>query len=214
MFTVDILLNVANVLYAGALFVRDMLWLRSLIFLSGAVLVYWGFLKHDYIYIYWTFFFLAINGVNIVHILLERRRVTLSVEMESIYEAIFRDLNRRDFLNFWNFGTERKIASGDLICREGSVPEDLLFIIEGNAEVLKEEHEVAILGSHSFIAEMSFLTSQRATADVRAEEPMRIQAWSQQKLRDLVQVKPDLLSTLRSILGQDLSRKLKLERQA
>ena len=55
---------------------------------------------------------------------------------------------------------------------------------------------------------MSFFTGSAASADVKAEGPLRLNEWSQSHIQALDQLKPDLLNKMRIILGQDLSKKL------
>ncbi len=61
----------------------------------------------------------------------------------------------------------------------------------------------------SFLAEMSFLTGNPATADVFADGKVRYIFWKQEKLNDLQKINVDMFIKLQNILGKDLSEKVK-----
>ena len=96
--------------------------------------------------------------------------------------------------------------SDETVCREGEVPEALFYLVDGLATVLQDGHKVIELEKHNFLAEMSFLTQEAASADVRVNGKALV--WDRETLNDLEQVKPHLIHALRASIGKDLSQKL------
>ena len=68
-------------LTAFSFYVRDILLLRSLSIVAGLVGVpYYFFVAGgpNWLVIFWLFVFMLINGIRIVHLLIERKRVSFS----------------------------------------------------------------------------------------------------------------------------------------
>ena len=181
----DIILNVSYVLNVVTMFLRQMLPLRM-----GMVVV------------------LAINIIQVVLLLLEKKQIHLTAELEAIHASLFSSLPRRDFLFLWNMGQERTLATDDYIARKGVPQKTICLILEGTARVEKDGQLIATLKPQSFVGEMSFFTGSAASADVKAQGPLRVNEWSQSHIQALEQLKPDLLNKMWVILGQDLSKKL------
>ena len=84
-----------------------------------------------------------------------------------------------------------------------------MLIINGQVIIEKHRKEITRLTVGSFVAEMSFLTSEPASADVKCNGEVEYIAWSQEQLKNLNHINPDLLIKIQVILGKDLSSKLK-----
>ncbi len=71
----DSLINIANILYLLAYFVRDMLWLRVLTVIAAVSLIVYFYLLPDPLMtaVYWNTFFVGLNIYWVVRLLLERR---------------------------------------------------------------------------------------------------------------------------------------------
>lgn len=78
-------------------------------------------------------------------------------------------------------------------------------------DVFVEDRVIARLTPGQFIGEMSFLTGDKATADVRASEPSRVLVWSQEHLNELFNKKATLAFKIRGILGRDVVGKLRTQ---
>jgi hypothetical protein len=204
----DMVLNLSYVLNVVTMFLRQMLPLRM-----GMVVVSCGFfvfalMAGNYSMVAWNVVFLAINIIQVVLLLLEKKQIHLTAELEAIHASLFSSLPRRDFLFLWNMGQERTLATDDYIARKGVPQKTICLILEGTARVEKDGQLIATLKPQSFVGEMSFFTGSAASADVKAQGPLRFNEWSQSHIQALEQLKPDLLNKMWVILGQDLSKKL------
>ena len=68
---------------------------------------------------------------------------------------------------------------------------------------------VATLCRGRFIAEMSFLTGDPASADVIAHGRVTYISWNSEKLKHLRTLNPSLMFNIQSVLEKDLSAKIK-----
>jgi len=201
-------INGSYILTTLAYLVRDILWLRSIALVSEVAMIAYGFLSGNLTISSWNMVFLTINTIQVIRLLLERRPYALPAELEEIYSKVFAIMTPREFMYFWQSGTEKN-AYNSYVCRDGAVQKELMMIISGEVSILKNGAQVARLGAGSFVAEMSFLTGDPASADVYADQEVLYNAWSQEQLRDMNQSNPNMLIKIQVILGKDLSHKLK-----
>ncbi|MCC5815622.1 MAG: cyclic nucleotide-binding domain-containing protein [Leptospira sp.] len=187
--------------------VRDILWLRCLAMVSQVFMVNYGFFKPNFAILSFNSMFLVINTYHVIKLYLERKPIQLPIELDSIYNRTFNSMTTREFLSFWNTGN-RTVVSDRRICQSGMPQKDLVFIIEGKAEVTKNGKKIGYLKSGDFIAEMSFLSGESASADVHAIGSMDCNSWSQEKLKNLKQLNPNLYIKIQFILGKDLTHKI------
>ncbi|MEJ2544435.1 MAG: cyclic nucleotide-binding domain-containing protein, partial [Calditrichaceae bacterium] len=192
----------------AALTVRDILWLRSLLISAQLILFSYGIISDNTPVAFWNALFFVINIYQVVRLIQQRRPIDLPKDLLDLYEKVFSSMRRREFLYFWQMGNIYKAKHKKLISR-GEHQENLLLILSGEVDVKNAGKLIAKLSRGSFIAEMSFLTGEPATADVFIPDNLSYISWDQKKVRSLEQLNPDLLIKIQNILGKDLTSKLK-----
>lgn len=207
----QLLANLGYALMLAALAARDVLWLRSLLALGQFILAGYGYLAGLTPVLFWNALFVVINVAQVLRLLNERRPIVLPRDLEDLHESVFPTMTSREFLYFWELGQRRGVINEHLI-HDGEKQKDLALVTEGAVQVMKQGKILAELTRGSFIAEMSFITGDPASADVVAAGPVKIMAWEQEKLRSLGQLNPKLLIKLQGILGQDLTKKIRASR--
>ena len=194
-----------------ALTVRDVLWLRTVLLPAQLSFLVWGSMQGFVSTVAWNVLFIGINLFQIVRILMERRPIDLPPDLDDIYER-FSEMTRREFLLFWEMGTIRHVRDVRFI-QEGERPRELMLITEGEVEVKKGERSVAKLNRGSFVAELSFLTQEPASACVHALGEVEYNSWNQQKLNRMRKINPDLFLKIQRILGRDVTDKIRMASQ-
>ena len=152
--------------------------------------------------------FFIINTFQVIRLLLERRPISLPDNLREIYTNLFSVMSRREFLYFWNTGKVNEIKK-DFMVQEGEVPKELILIVNGTVSIQKAGREIAKRKRGSFVAEMSFMTGEKASADACPIDTVEYIGWDQDKLSNLKLANPDLMIKIQAILGKDLTKKLK-----
>ncbi|MEO1147313.1 MAG: cyclic nucleotide-binding domain-containing protein, partial [Cyanobacteria bacterium J06638_22] len=93
---------------------------------------------------------------------------------------------------------------GDILCQEGKPGDSLYFILEGSADVLKDEHQVATLGPGEVFGEMAILTNEPRSATVVACTPMELYELKRSDFNVIVPRSPSLSRSLSRILARRL----------
>lgn len=202
------LLNLGYAINLLALTVRDVLWLRTVLLPAQLSFLVWGATLGYASTVAWNIVFIGINFFQIVRILMERRPIELPPDLDDIYERLFSEMKRREFLLFWETGTLRRIRD-ERIIEEGARPRELMLVVSGDVEVVKGGRTIAKLSRGSFLAELSFLTQEPASADVRAVGEVELNSWNQRKLHRLGKINPDLSLKIQRILGRDVTDKIR-----
>lgn len=203
-----LLVHVGYLLMLVGLMTRDILWLRVILIVGQSCLGIYGVEIHNSAITFWNFVMVGINVVRVGGLLAERRPIHLSRDLDGIYRQVFLSMSRREFLLLWEMGQERTSAGAQLV-RDGAPQAELVLLLDGEAVVRKGAQEIARLGRGHFVAEMSFISGEPASADVIAANTVRYVAWPQEKLRALKQINPGLLIKLQHILARDLTGKVK-----
>jgi len=208
MHTELILVNLGYLLMLVGLLMRDILWLRLILMMAQLALGAYGLVRGDHYMAAWNFVFVGINLARTIRLLHERRPIHLSRDQEQIYKHLFLSMSRREFLYLWEMGNPG-MSDGTQLVREGEPQRDLVLLLNGEVVVRKDGQELARLSRGQFVAEMSFVSGEPASADVIANGRVDFIAWPQDKLRTLQQLNPGLLVKLQHILGRDLTSKVK-----
>jgi hypothetical protein len=205
-----VLIHIANVLYLISYLVKDILWLRVLTVVAGAVLLAFYVLQPVPLWpaIGWNTLFLLINARQIHLLLLERRPVVLPAEALRLHRLAFRSLTPREFANLLRVGAWEDIPAGERFVRRGEALDRVMVIVDGKVDV-KTEGNVVVLGPGRFVGEMSYITGAAPQADVAAAEPTRIVAWPQSELRAFLAKNAELRAMMQMVIGEDLVAKLR-----
>ena len=202
------LVHVGYSLMLFALLARDILWLRSVLIFAQSSLAEYAYLNNLYSISFWNWLFVAINTIWVFRILQERRAVTLPAHLKPIYDRHFAALTPPEFLRIWSWG-EHLTGCDELLVRQGEHPDALYFLTSGTAVVYQDGKEIATLRPGTLIAEMSLLTGEATTADVRAHGAIEYMKWPSDYLQNIRRANPVLWTKIQSVIGHDLVEKIK-----
>ena len=204
-----IILNIGYALTFIALAIREVLWLRiTLTAAQISLFTYHYFYAENNSAAFWTAIFVLVNTYNIVKILLERRPKIIPDEIRDLYEGIFRTLTTSEFLYFWNMGTIKSVTD-EYFIHSGEKQHNLLLVLSGIANVEVNAKPIASLERGSFIAEISFLTGEQASADVHANGEVIFISWRSERLKKMRHENPNFWMKLQHSLSEDLIKKIK-----
>jgi len=206
--TLDIIfLHFSYLLTLLALSIRGILWLRIVLTISQFGHLINAYMNYDANKGGWTIIFIAINLVQIMIIFRERRELLIPEQIRDLYENIFHTKTSREFLNFWNKG-KLIHTNNEILINKGNNQKSLMLVLNGNAEVIRNNKKIAILERGQFIAEISYITGKPASADVMAVDDLTYYVWNGKILKDLRKAHPAMMNKLDCILTLDMAGKL------
>jgi len=207
----EILCNISNALaFAGSTF-KDMLYFRS--FLVAALIIE---CLYDTVYseklqlsdFLWSAAIAIMNLIQVIIIILERSRLNLN-EMElKIYNQVFPQMNKVNFKKLIKDADWTVFPDETVLIEEDTLLDKLMLVYDGSVVITVKGKAVAHLRDGNFIGEMSFITGNHTTAEVKTNEPTRIITWERAKLNTLLEKNPDTNSDLQKILNKDLIKKV------
>ena len=204
-----LILNIGYALTFVALAIREVLWLRSTLTAAQVLLfTYHFFYANNQTAAFWTAVFVLVNSYNIVKIILERRPKLIPDEIRDLYDGIFKSLTTREFLYFWNMGTIKSVTD-DYLIHSGEHQDNLLLVLSGSANVQVNGEIIASLDRGAFIAEISFLSGEPASADVYVNEELIFISWRSGRLKNMQNENPEFWMKLQHALSEDLIKKVK-----
>ena len=191
-----------------ALSVKDVLWIRIILATAQIVLGVHQFIIQRYDVVFWNTIFTFVNVYHILRIINDRKPVKVPDEIKDIYKNIFFNLTAKEFMYYWNLG-ESCVGMNNTIINKGEKQEHLFLILEGEAIVEQNSNKIASLCRGDFIAEISFLTEQPATADVFLDDNVKYIKWEQSKIRHFQKTNIGFWSKLHHVLTRDLIKKIR-----
>lgn len=202
----------ANALFCVAYVFRSMFWLRIVTILAALFTFPYFFNQEQPLWtaLFWQAMFVVINAVNLVDLILRSRPVKLTPLEQKLHQLVFNIMQPRDMLELLNTGTWQRCAPGDVLVERGAFIDGLSLVADGVTEVIVKEDKdsVARLVEGDFVGEMSYLTGNAATAEVRAKTAGDYVSWERAALEALFAKKPALRNAMQAALGRNMALKL------
>ena len=206
--TLDVIfLHFSYLLTLLALSIRGILWLRIILTVSQFGHLINAYMNDDINKGGWTIIFIIINLVQIMIIFCERRELFIPEQIRDLYENIFHTKTSREFLHFWAKGELMHVDDKTLISK-GDNQENLMLILNGTAEVIRDDKKIATLERGQFIAEISYITGKPASADVLVPNELTFYIWDKKSLNELRRKNSNIMQKLDHILTLDMAGKL------
>lgn len=212
-FSLDQLVHIGYALMLAALLARDILWLRGILVISQSFLAWYALHRGVLPIAYWNVVFVLINLAWVNKILRERAAVVLPHALRELHARHFAALAPPEFLRLWSWA-ERRVLHDDKLIEEGRKPEALYFLLRGEVAILHGANEVTHVDAGNFIGEMSLLTGEAATADVRCLGEVELMRWPAEKLAALRKNNAGLWTKIQSVIGHDLVEKIRRASEA
>ncbi len=202
-------LHLAYGLMFVALAVRDILWVRSILLAATFSFITYALTTRNHVMTSWNVVFVVVNTLQVIRLVRERRPVGIPPEAADLYRDVFSSsMTTREFLYFWEMGHARPAGDGPIV-REGERQAELVLVTADEVRVSRAGREIARLGRGHFVAEMSFLTGEPASADVTPIGATELRGWDPRRLASLRQLQPELFMKIQGVLGRELSTKVR-----
>jgi len=208
-----ILLNTANIIFLAAFMAKKIVWLRLLTITGNIIIVpYYLYYIEPPLWntIVWVCIYTTINLVMLFIIYLESRPIKLSDLEQKIYNMTFKSLEPRVFKKLIDHGSLEEFQPEVVLVNRDSELDSLMYVVEGEAEVVLKHGEHIIIPTGGFIGEQSFISGGNTSADVTTgKEAATILRWNSQVLRKYLADKETLKDHLDLIFTSDLIHKLR-----
>jgi hypothetical protein len=200
----------ANFLFCLAYVLRDMAWLRAITILAASCTLPYFYYQTEPLYsaMGWQIAFIVINGINLTILLLERRPVKLTERQRWLHERTFRTMSPREMLRLLDKGQRRQLDSGKVLMRQNAHLDQLILLLEGQAEVRVDGQCKAELEPGDFVGEMSLVTGEPTSAEVVGRTAIEYMVWERDIIDRIYQRQPELKDAIQAMLGMDMARKL------
>lgn len=204
----DIYSNLANICYALAYVLRNIMVLRILVILGGIIALpylIWAADEPLWPEIQWKFVFIGINVVWVRRLWLERQPVDLTKEQERLYLLAFRTLTPREMLELLDAGAWEDAEPGTRLVGEGESARRVSLIVDGHAVASGADIEVE-MGPGDFVGSAALMSDDPVPApgDVRAQSALRTVSWATRDLLDFTEGRPQLVTALQAAVGGKL----------
>ena len=206
------MIHFANVLDLVSYLVRDIFYLRILTVVAIFSLMPYYFTCGDdplWAAIAWNGVFAGVNAFQIGLLIKERWPRNLHGAERELYDTVFKDLKPGEFVKLLGVGGWRDTTSGESLVEDGSVVHHMMVLTAGEAEVRKGDKIVARLKPGQFVGEMSFLSGDKAGADVVTPKTAKLMSWPQAALDKFLAKNGSLSFKVRGVLGRDVVTKLR-----
>lgn len=205
-----IFITIANVIYVLSYLVRDILRLRILTVIAGALLIPYYYSQPTPLWmpIGWGFIFMAINSVWIVRLNRDRRPVSLEGDAQRLHQLAFRVLSSRQMLKLVEAGSWEEIKQGSCLLRHDKELEKMSVILSGRSDIYVDDKKVGELEEGQFVGQIAFLSGGETQLSVIPTGPMKILTWDLVRLRSLLNGDKELYIAFETIVGRDLSKVL------
>ena len=191
--------------------VRDILLLRFIAVASCAAGILFNYFQPAgplWLPIIWLAVYIAINGYRIAGIYLERRAVSFTDEEAELYETVFRNFSKVEFMKLLRLATWRDAGEGERLAEQGADLDTLILLYNGEVSIDRDGREIGRSGDGMLIGEMSFIQGGEATATVTVTRPTRYLEWPKGALGGLMKRNPTMDVAMNSVFNIDLTRKL------
>ena len=208
-----ILFNTANIIFLAAFMAKKIIWLRLLTITGMMVSIPYYLYFHEatlWNNIFWVCTYALINLVMLFFIYLESRPISLSDLEWKIYNMTFKSLGLREFKHLVDHGSLEELQPEEGLVTRDTELDSLMYVVEGEAEVVLKHGEHIIIPTGGFIGEQSYITGEKTSADVKTgKEAAKIIRWNSELLRRYLKGQDSLKDHLDLIFTADLIHKLR-----
>jgi CRP/FNR family cyclic AMP-dependent transcriptional regulator len=114
--------------------------------------------------------------------------------------SLFSTLSRNELEKLSRWIDEVDVPEGKQLARENEFAHEFFVIDDGAAEVRKGDERIAELGPGDFFGEIGLLETERRTASVVAQTPMRLLVMFERDFKQMEREMPAVAERIRSAI--------------
>ena len=175
--------HISYMLLIVSMLMRTMHWLRAFAISAGVFSAIYYISIGDPISFFWETIFTLVNATQLLILMIENRRGRFSADEQRFIDHVLKGVERAQIRRLMKLGAWTEVADGRTLFVEEEKPADLVYVVQGQAEVIRHGENVGSIGPGDFIGEMSYLSGEPATATVTTTSRVRYLAFEQEALR-------------------------------
>jgi hypothetical protein len=205
-----ILDDLANLIFIGAYWVKDILWLRLLSILGSLIVIPYYLLQAEPLWtpMMWSCVFIGIHATRSWGIVRGRQPVEFTGDEQLLYESAFSSLSPQQFKHVVAIGEWHELDLGHVVHSAGDSPESLEAVVRGEVEARKDGRLLGCSVPGDLIGLTSLLGGAPEVYDSTVTRAARVMRWSRRDLEELAGGDESLAAALRKIAGAAISEKL------
>jgi hypothetical protein len=202
--------HLANLIFLGAYWVKDILWLRLLSILGSLVVIPFYLLRPEPLWppIMWSCVFISVHALRAWGIVKERRPVAFTGDEQLLYEKTFSTLSPQQFKRLLAIGEWQDLERGHVLHYTGDPPDSLEAVVRGELEARRHGRMLGHARPGDLVGLASVLRSSPELYDATVTQPARVMRWRRADLQKFAGADESLTSALRKIAGAALAEKL------
>jgi hypothetical protein len=132
----NVLDDVVNLIFLGAYWVKDILWLRMLSIVGSLLIIPYYLLQPEPLWTptVWSFVFISVHAVRAWGIVKERQPVAFTSDEQLLYEKTFNALSPQQFKRLLGIGEWQELERGYVLHSIGDSPVSLEAVVRGELE--------------------------------------------------------------------------------
>ena len=154
----------------------------------------------------WNMVTFVINIVVLTQIILDRTHFGLSKAQAELFSA-FEHLTPGEFRQVIKMAGWHTAAPATCLTREGAVPSELFYVLDGDVHLEKEGRTFSIAPC-TFIGEVAFLRGSPASATVTLSPGARYVSWPSVAIKKAMKANAPLKTALYHLIGLDMAVKV------
>ena len=202
--------DLANLIFVGAYWVKDILWLRLLSIVGSLAVIPYYVLQTDPLWtpMMWSCVFISINATRAWGIVKERRPVAFTGDEQLLYDKTFSALSPQQFKRLLAIGEWQDLDRGYVLHSTGDPSDSLEAVVRGELEARRSGRVLGHARAGDLAGLASVLGGSPELFDVTVTQPARVMRWRLADLQELAGADDSLTSELRKIAGAALAEKL------
>jgi hypothetical protein len=200
----------ANLIFIGAYWVKDILWLRVLSIVGSLVILPYYYLQPEPLWepMMWSFVYMAIHGFRAWGIIQERRPVEFSDEENTLYKKTFDNLSPQQFKKILKIGQWQDLDKGVKVQSEGDPAENVVAVTTGELKARKSGRVLGSYGPGDLIGLGCIMTNAKEFCDTTVTRPARVMRWNYPELKKILDADQNLAFALEKTAGATLAANL------